>query len=62
MRRTIRDTEDFVWILRRDDGLPQDIQSRRGDLEKWLFEFSAEKAGQVFRVLAEEIYMKARRK
>jgi hypothetical protein len=62
LRRTIRDTEDFVWVLRRDESLPEDIKSRRGEIERWLIEFSAEKAGRVFRILAEEISRFARRK
>jgi len=62
MRRTIRDTEDFLWVLRRDETLPADIKSKRSELEGWLIEFSAEKAGRVFRLLAEEISMFARRR
>ncbi|MFH0885160.1 MAG: hypothetical protein V1861_05620 [Candidatus Micrarchaeota archaeon] len=62
LRRTIRDTEDFLGVLRRDETLPEDIKSRRSELEGWLIEFSAEKAGKIFRLLAEEISMFAHRK
>jgi hypothetical protein len=62
LRRTIRDTEDLVWVLRRDDTLPDEIIASKREHEDWLFSFSAEKAGKVVRLLAEEIYNVARRK
>ncbi len=52
LRRTIRDTEDIVWTLRRDDSLPDDIKSRNGGLETWLFEFAYERFERIFRLLA----------
>lgn len=61
-RRTVRDTEDFLWVLRRDETLPGRIASRRRELENWLFEFSAEKGGRMFRMLAESISAIGRRK
>jgi len=54
-RRTIRDTEDVIWTMRRDGELPGDIQSRKDGLESWLFEFSYERYEHMFKLLAEKI-------
>jgi hypothetical protein len=54
-RRTIRDTEDVIWTMRRDGELPADIQSKKGGLETWLFEFSYERYEHMFKLLAEKI-------
>jgi hypothetical protein len=54
-RRTIRDTEDVVWTMRRDGELPSDIQSKKDGLEAWLFEFSYERYEHIFKLLAEAI-------
>lgn len=56
IRRTIRDTEDIAWVLRRDGTLPSDIATKAGDLEQWLFDFSSEKGARMLVMLAEEIY------
>jgi hypothetical protein len=42
-RRTIRDTEDLVWVLRKDEGLPDKIKAKKEELENWLFDFAWEK-------------------
>jgi hypothetical protein len=55
MRRTIRDTEDMVWTLRRDTEAPEDIRAKRGALETWLFDFSSERYESIYRLLAEKI-------
>ncbi len=57
-RRTIRDTEDLVWVLRKDKGLASDISANQGDvknLENWLFDFSAERFKKIFLLLARRI-------
>ena len=61
-RRTIRDTEDLVWVLRKDEELPGRIASRRTDLEQWLFDFSSGMAGRMFSLLAQDIAMLGRKK
>jgi len=61
-RRTIRDTEDLVWVLRKDTELPSAIASRRADLEQWLFDFSSGMAGRMFSLLAQDIAMLSRKK
>ncbi|MFH0885158.1 MAG: hypothetical protein V1861_05610 [Candidatus Micrarchaeota archaeon] len=53
--RTIRDTEDIVWTMRRDNELPEDTRPKKDDLETWLFEFSYERYEHIFRLLAETI-------
>jgi len=60
-RRTIRDTEDLVWVLRNDDDLPADIKARRVDLERWLFDFAWEKASRMFLLLTERVQAEAER-
>lgn len=60
-RRTIRDTEDLVWVLRNDDKLPAEIKSRKGDLERWLFDFSWEKAARMFLLLTERVQAESER-
>jgi len=61
-RRTIRDTEDAVAVLRKDNELPDEVKSKRKDLENWLFEFAEEKVGTITRLLAEEIRRRAHKK
>jgi hypothetical protein len=54
-RRTIRDTEDLIMVLRKDLGLHPEIAAKRGDLEQWLFDFSWENGGRIFNQLARRI-------
>lgn len=54
-RRTIRDTEDIVWTLRKDESLPGRIKAKRKVLERWLFEFSWEKVSRMRLLLARKI-------
>jgi hypothetical protein len=54
-RRTIRDTEDLIWTLRKDTRLPEDIQARKDELEEWWFDFSYERKERVHLLLTREI-------
>ncbi|MEW6035343.1 MAG: hypothetical protein AB1529_01905 [Candidatus Micrarchaeota archaeon] len=54
-RRTIRDTEDFVYTLRNDEELPADIKANKGTLEQWLFDFAHERFGQIFKLWVKRI-------
>jgi hypothetical protein len=54
-RRTIRDTEDLVMVVRHDPQLHPDISSKRADLEEWLFDFSWENGARMFRQLAKRV-------
>lgn len=55
-RRTIRDTEDLVWKLRKDpvNHLGAD-DSKKKELEEWLFDFSWEHADRIFKALTQRI-------
>lgn len=55
VRRTIRDTEDLVWVLRNDPGLPGIVQRIRKDLEKWIFDFANERFERISLLLARRI-------
>jgi hypothetical protein len=61
-RRTIRDTEDFIWTLRMDEMLPEQIKARKAELEAWLFEFSWARFESVSRFLAESIRERIRQR
>ena len=50
-RRTIRDTEDFIWTVRMDKDLPEEVRLKRAELEQWLFDFSCERAQRMFYLL-----------
>ncbi len=54
-RRTVRDTEDFIWILRNDDALPEKIKAKKKEIEGWLFEFAAENAAEIHLQLSRTI-------
>ncbi len=54
-RRTTRDIEDVLHILRMDETLPEPIKARRAGIEAWLFEFSWTRFESTFRLLAERI-------
>lgn len=62
IRRTIRDTEDLIWVLDRDEALRQEMASSRLGLERWLFGFSEMKVPRMNRLLAEEAYREGRRR
>lgn len=51
-RRTIRDTEDLVWILREDRELPAEVQVQKQNIERWLFEFASRTFDEMQYVLA----------
>jgi len=59
-RHTIRDTEDFVWVLREDGRLPKDIRSKRSELERWLFQFALDHVDKIKLLLAHVIEDKMR--
>ncbi|MFH1784804.1 MAG: hypothetical protein ABH842_00075 [Candidatus Micrarchaeota archaeon] len=54
-RRTIRDTEDFVWTIRQDQALPREIKVRRELIEDWLFRFAETYSERMFRDLTRTI-------
>jgi hypothetical protein len=60
MHRTIRDTEDMVWTIRNDTGIPAEISAKRDALETWLFDFAAERYEHMYRLLADKIMAQVR--
>ena len=58
VRRTIRDTEDLVWILRGDERILQEIKGKAGELENWVFSFAAARFDEMFLQLARIIKSK----
>jgi|GEM_PF-3203340 len=54
-RRTIRDLEDLVWTLRRDDELPERIKEKKDELEQWVFEFAKNQYDAMYYLLATKI-------
>jgi hypothetical protein len=54
-RRTIRDLEDLVWTLRRDDELPEKIKEKKDELEDWVFEFAKNQYDAMHYLLATKI-------
>jgi len=54
-RRTIRDTEDLIWAMRADETLPQDIKTKRAELEDWFFDFSWERFESIYYLLAKRV-------
>lgn len=59
LRRTLRDTEDLVWVIRNDATvLANELVTsteKIGALENWLFDFAAEKSDKIFIALVKKI-------
>jgi hypothetical protein len=57
-RRTIRDTEDLVYVATRDETLPEAIGKSRKQLDElveWVFEFAEKRMERIAYLLAEKI-------
>ncbi|MFH0737330.1 MAG: hypothetical protein V1827_01630 [Candidatus Micrarchaeota archaeon] len=52
IRRTLRDTEDFLWVLKKDETLPENIRDVKGQIEEWLFDFAKNRFDDIFTMLA----------
>ncbi|HSB46532.1 MAG TPA: hypothetical protein VLD37_00850 [Candidatus Bilamarchaeum sp.] len=54
-RRTIRDAADLISTLRQDGELPPQISDKRGEIEKWYFDFAWERFDKIFALLTKKI-------
>ncbi|NYZ73764.1 hypothetical protein H0O00_01340 [Candidatus Micrarchaeota archaeon] len=55
MRRTIRDTEDFIWTLRNDSELPDSIRAKNSAIEEGFWNFALERYPKLFYLLTKRI-------